>query len=195
MKVIGLTGGIGSGKSFVAALACKRFGIPVIQADEAGHKALEWNAPPYEMVIKEFGTDILNEDGTINRGKLGTVVFSDAQKLERLNVLTHPYIKEILKKQIETYKKKAATPYLILETPLLLKSGFDSFCDEVWYVTAKEEVRIKRLMENRGYSLEKARKMMAAQEPAEQIMPLAHHIIVNNGSLEEITNQLEFLLV
>jgi len=194
-KVIGLTGGVGSGKTFVATYAHEKYGVPILLADEVGHLALMPSSKTYELVVEKFGKDILENDGTIDRKRLGDLVFSDASKLEALNHIVHPFIEAYIKEKIAQLKVEAKTKYILLEAAILLESNLASLCDEIWFVKAGEAIRRERLKSSRGYTDQKINDIIKAQLSEEEMERCVDHIIVNNGNLQEIDKQLEILLV
>ncbi len=194
-KVIGLTGGVGSGKTFVAAYAHEKYGVPIILADEVGHLALMPSTMTYAKVVDIFGRDILTEDGTIDRKQLGNLVFSDASKLEALNHIVHPFIEEYIKDEITQLKEETKAKYILLEAAILLESNLVFLCDEIWFVKAGEAVRRERLKSSRGYTEQKINDIIKAQLSESEIEKRVDQIIVNNGNLQEMDKQLEILLV
>lgn len=194
-KVIGLTGGIGSGKTFVALRAQGKYRVPVLFADEIGHSALESGTDTYEKVIAAFGKDILTPDGAVDRRRLGDLVFSDERKLEILNGIVHPFIEAYVSAEIERLKMDAQVRYILLEAAILLQSKLVDFCDEVWMVKADENFRRQRLKDFRGYTEQKIDGIMQVQLSEAEVQKYARQVIINNGDLAEIDRQLEILLV
>ncbi|GAI70786.1 unnamed protein product, partial [marine sediment metagenome] len=150
MKVIGLTGGIGSGKSTVSQLLAE-LGAVILNADEVGHKALKPDTEIWRQVVAAFGRQILTPDGNIDRKKLGNIVFSNPESLSRLNQIMHPRMCALVKAQLEGYRRQG-TRVVVLEAPLLLEAGWTSLVDEVWVTTAPEATVLKRLEERTGLS-------------------------------------------
>ena len=194
-KIIGLTGGVGAGKTFVALRAHEKYGLPIILADEVGHIALEPGRETYKNVVKMFGKEIVNEDGTINRKLLSNLVFSDKSKLSLLNSIVHPFIESYIIEQIERLKAETKEKYILLEAAILFESNLSSLCDEVWLVTAEEEIRANRLKIVRGYSNQKIKEIIKSQLSEKEMRERVDKIIINNGNLQEIDKQLEILLV
>lgn len=183
-KVIGITGGVGSGKSVVMDILKEEYGAFIILADLVGHELMEPGGVNYQEIIKEFGTDILKEDQTIDRAALGNIVFSDPSKLVLLNEITHPNIRAEIASRIGQIKQKKATPLICLEAALLIEENYQEFLDELWYVHVDEKIRIQRLKEGRGYSEEKCRQIMERQMSEEEFRSHCCRIIENSGSLE-----------
>ena len=195
MKVIGLTGGVGTGKSTVVALAEEKPYVKAVKADEIGHLAMEPGQRSYYDIVTLFGEDILNEDKTIDRKKVAAIVFSDSSKLEALNGIIHPFVRQYIENAIETERVKGECRYFIIEAAILLETGYQSICDEIWVVMTKEELRRQRLKESRGYSEDKITSIMKEQMSDEEFFKHADHIIENNESLENVQRKLDLLLV
>ncbi|MEG2440439.1 MAG: dephospho-CoA kinase [Acetivibrio sp.] len=195
IKVIGLTGGIGSGKTFIATYAKEKFGVPIILADEVGHIALEPGRKTYYKVLEVFGKEIMERNNGIDREKLSKIVFEDKKKLELLNGIVHPFIKEWIEKEIQRIKEEKTVKYIILEAAILLESSLVNLCDEIWFVQTEENVRRARLKESRGYSEEKIDHIIKAQLSQEEMQKKSDFIISNTEDLKELQKQLEVLLV
>lgn len=195
MKVIGITGGVGTGKSLVVALAEEKFYVKAVKADEVGHLAMEPGEASYHQIVTLFGTGILKEDQTIDRKKLAEIVFSDESRLEALNGIIHPFVRHYIENSIAEERQKGECRYFIIEAAILLETGYQAICDEIWVVTAKEELRRQRLKESRGYSEEKITAIMKEQMPEEEFLKYADQMIKNNGEVENLKRKLDLLLV
>lgn len=193
MKIIGITGGIGSGKSFVMELLEKRYGITIILADEIGHQLMQPKGMNYETILKMFGQDIRNIDGTIDRKKLGNIVFQDAEKLQLLNSITRENIKKEIQRQISLLQDKGVS-ILAIEGALLFEDHYEQFCDEMWFVDAKHSVRMERLIKKRGYSKEKCEQIIGSQKDRDFFLKHCKRVIVNDGSEEEVVAQLDKIM-
>lgn len=190
MKIIGLTGGVGSGKSRVLSYLEESHDAYICQAD---HVAWELQYPGtecYKKIVEHFGRDILNEDDTLDRKRLGAIVFTDTDELMKLNAIMHPAVKE---KIIDTIDKErqSGTGLFVLEAALLIEEGYGKICDELWYIYADEEIRVLRLKESRGYSAEKIRDIMASQLSKEAYEEGCDRIIDNSGSFEDTEGQID----
>lgn len=194
MKIIGITGGVGCGKSTVLSLIKDNFNAFIIMADEVGRELMEVDAPAYVKIVKSFGEGILNEDKTINRPRLSKIVFNDKKQLKVLNGIVHPLVKEYIVKDIAQKAEAKEYDYYFVEAALLIEDHYDAICDELWYVYAKDEVRIKRLMESRGYDREKCLSMFANQLTKEEFEEKCAAVINNSGDLDSTFSQLEVLL-
>ncbi len=152
MKTIGITGGVGAGKSTVLAYLEEKYNAFVIQADEVGHIVMAPGQECYQPVIDLFGKDVIKNDKTIDRKRVSDVVFEQPDFLSRLNGIIHPAVKRYILKSLEEQKK--GRKLCIVEAALFLEEHYQEFCDEVWYIHTDEEIRIQRLMKNRGYTRE-----------------------------------------
>lgn len=195
MKVIGIVGGIGAGKSTIVALMNEIKPMTVISADLIGHEILLKGEPAYERIIQAFGKDILDDSGEIIRSKLGQIVFGDKEKLNRLNSITHPIISERIKAQIAHAKKVAPGRHIILEAALLLESGLVDLTDVVIAVYADSNLRVNRVMLREGLERDHVLKRMAAQKEWEEMKKAANYIIDNSFSLETTREQIRQLFV
>ena len=162
MRVIGLTGGVGSGKSFAAQLLNKICQGELLITDELGHKVMEKHTTAYQQIVETFGTTILDEKENIIRDRLSKLVFASQEKLDALNSIIHPAVKAYLRDYIDKRRKKEGI--IILESAILYETDCDKFCDEVWFVCVSEEIRIERLMTGRGYTREKCLAIMQKQQ-------------------------------
>lgn len=181
MKVLGITGGVGAGKSTVLMYLKEHYGARVIQADQVGHLLQRPHESCYRRIVELFGSTVLNADGTISRPKLGAIVYADPQKMARLNAIMHPSIRRWIKSEVEAEQKRGCVPFVTVEAALLLEDHYDEICDEIWYVHTDDAVRIKRLQESRGYSEEKCRRIMANQKN-ECDFRAACQLVIDNSS-------------
>lgn len=191
--VIGITGGIGSGKSVVTSLLRDKFGAAVIDTDTIGHEVMEIGKSAYKKVVKAFGYKVLAEDGSINRKKLGNLVFENKELLSKLNSIIHPAVEMEVDKRIDEFIKKNYK-YIALETALLIKVGYNIKCDKIWFVYADKDVRLKRLYDYRGMDREKAIKIFESQSSEEEFREIADDVIDNSGSEPETEIQIKNIL-
>ena len=190
-RVIGLTGGIASGKTHVSAEFARR-GAHVIDADRVGHRVLEPGGEAYDDVIRAFGKEILDAEGRIDRRKLGSVVFGDPQKRQQLNAISHPHMAQRMRQEISQLRGRKTPPALIvLDAAILLEAGWDALCDEVWTVSVAAETATRRLISRNGLTEEQARARIAAQWSNSERESHAQRVIRNEGSLDELTAQVE----
>ena len=194
MKIIGITGGVGSGKSEILNILENDYHAKIIQSDHVAHELMVPGAKSYDAIIETFGTEILNEDQTINRPVLGEIVFHDKEKLSLLNSITHKNVDEEILSRIEKFKQEEPGGLLVIESALLVGAGYEKKFDQLWYIYTKEEVRYERLKASRGYSDEKIAQMINKQQSEEEFKQLASHVIDNSGKLEETKAQITKIL-
>ena len=188
--IIGLTGGIASGKS-TAARYLAELGAFVIDADKLGHRVYEPDTPGHRAVVAAFGDDILAEDGTINRRALGAKVFGKPDELKRLTDIAWPEIRRMGEAQIATAKAENATRPVIVEAAVLFEAGWESLGDEVWVVIADPAKAVARAVERDGFDESEVKKRLDAQLSNEERSGRANVVIENNTSLEALTRQLD----
>jgi dephospho-CoA kinase len=187
--ILGLTGSLGSGKSSVAS-ALQELGALVLKADEVARDASLPGQPAHAEIVKEFGPEILSADGTINRQRLASVVFSDPDRRSRLEEIIHPRVRRAEEEFIEQHRDAGL---VVLDIPLLFETGAEQLCDRVAVVTVGEEERFQRLKSSRGMSREEIARRLAAQMPQEDKVRRADYIIDNSGTWERTLQQVETL--
>ncbi|ABW18753.1 dephospho-CoA kinase [Alkaliphilus oremlandii] len=190
VRTIGLTGGIASGKSTASSIL-KKFGASIIDADKIARKVVEKGKPALKEIVEFFGADLLLEDGTLDRKKLGTLVFNDSILLEELNRITHPHIYQEIIDEINWYKKTDHNHVIILDAALLIEMKLMDLVEEVWLISVPEEIQLARLMERENISLEDAKKRVKAQMALEEKKQYAHRIIDNSKDVVYLKSQLE----
>lgn len=183
MKIIGLTGGIASGKSTVTRTLLD-LGAIIIDSDELAHNIMKPYKPAWKDIVKIFGTEILNPDETINRDRLGQIVFNDPDKLRELNQITHWRIAERYKEDLRLIRKEKPEAIVVMEIPLLYETHAERICDEVWVVWVDRETQMERLMQRDGISREDALKRIEAQMDLDEKARLADVVIDNRHSIE-----------
>lgn len=181
MKIIGITGGTGSGKSVLSA-ELKRLGAEVIDADQIAREVAKKGGAAFEEIVRNFGTEILDEQGEINRKALGGIVFANPEKLELLESITHKHIFEKMRKEVQTSCKDT----IVLDVPLLFQCDFPIKCDMTVAVIADDAVRIKRIMDRDNISEPAARARMKNQLTNEEYKKLADVCFKNEGDIETI---------
>jgi len=184
MKTIGLTGGIASGKSMVARVL-QEMGAVLLSADKIGHQIIEPGKTAYYDLIDNFGKEILNADGTINRKELGGIVFKDPQKLQLLNQLTHPPIMQEIKLKLAQIEQEQPEAIVVMEIPLLYETRMEKLFDQVWVVWVDRETQIKRLMARDAIDRSDAISRIDSQMPLDEKARRADLVIDNCGSIEE----------
>lgn len=192
MKVIGLTGGIASGKSTVSEILSK-LGAPVIDADKIAREVVEPGQKSLDEIADAFGSDILNDDGTINRKKLGSIVFNDTAKLQKLNSITHPEIIRVIKERLKILRNKHIYKAVIIDAPMLFESGCDSLTDEVWLVYVDLKTQLERLKARDNIDTASAKLRIMSQMPIEEKLKLSQKVIDNTGDFESLKRQVLML--
>ncbi len=191
MLRLGLTGGIASGKSAVAAMF-REMGFAVLDADALAHKLIEPGQAAYAEVIQEFGPSLADTSGRIDRAKLGAIVFADLAKLDRLNAIVHPRVAEVILSQFEVWRRSGVRDAVFVEAALLLESGIHKKLDGLVVVWCRPEQQLERLLA-RGFSESEARHRIASQLPVEEKLRHATEKIDCSGSFEETRRQVEAL--
>lgn len=192
MKFIGITGGVGAGKSAILDYLSKKNGMRVMLADEIAHDLMEPGTACYEKIKEAFGTeDIFLQDGRFDRMKMAKVIFSEEEKRNRMNAIVHPAVKEFVLETAAMEREKGELSILFLEAALLIEEHYDEICDELWYIYTKEEIREARLMDSRGYSKEKVRQIFDSQLKEAEYREKCRVTIDNNGTLEDTFLQIE----
>lgn len=189
MRVIGLTGGVGAGKSRILDILQTEYGAEIIVADQVAHELMKPGHEGYEMVVRALGNSFLKPDGTIDRPLLSALIFHDQNALETMNGIIHPMVWKTIKDKICS----SQADLIVVESAIMGREQDDIY-DEMWYVYTSEENRIRRLKENRGYSRERSLIIMKNQLSDEEFRELADRVIDNNGTVEEVKAGLEALL-
>ena len=184
MKVIGLTGGIGSGKSTVSQFLAE-LGAVILDADRVGHEALKADTDVWREVVAAFGRQILTPGGDIDRAKLGQIVFSEPESLLRLNQIMHPRMYDMVKARLEEYRRQGVA-VVVLEAPLLIEAGWTSLVDEVWVTVASESTVLRRLKERMGLSESDSLARLRSQLSSAERIKHADVIIDTDCSLDEL---------
>ena len=191
MLVIGLTGSIGTGKS-EAARRLEALGASVISADQVGHEAYTPNTEAWEQVVAAFGDGILQEDGEIDRRKLGALVFSDAGQLAKLNQIMHPRMARMVADKIEVLRSQGVG-VVVVEAALLFEAGWDSLVEEVWVTDSPDQIVIERLNKRNGLSEEEARKRISSQMDRTERLEKADFVIDNSGDMAGLESAIKEL--
>lgn len=179
--VIGLTGGIACGKSTVARTLKSKDAI-IIDADRESKQLMKAGSPIWTKLIAEFGREILNPDNTINRRRLGNMVFGDGYKLKKLNSIVHPGVIEQIAGKIRRYKEEGRWPAIVLDAPLLYEVGAEKLVDFTWVVAVDRQTQINRLLARDKITPEQASQRIEAQMPLEEKVARADAVIINTGS-------------
>lgn len=191
MHVIGITGGVGAGKTKILTYLSEHYSCRIILADEVANQLKEPGQKCYEEIVTLLGTQILKPDGTIDRLKMAERIFSDRELLQRVNEIIHPAVKEYILQAIEEERHRDKIDFLFLEAALLIEEGYESIVDELWYIYADEAVRAERLKANRQYSDEKIQKILRSQLSDAEYRAHCSTVIDNGVALEETYRQIE----
>ena len=190
-KIIGITGGIGAGKSTVLKYIADNYNCLVIYSDDVANDIKKKGYPAYDQLVELLGTEILGPDGEIDRAKMAGAIFNDKNILKNVNNILHPAVNEYIINIIENEKKLCRYDFVFVEAALLIENGYDKIADELWYVYASEDVRRKRLKETRGYSDEKIDDIFSKQLEDSQFRSYCRFVIDNSTSLEDAAKQVD----
>ena len=193
MKIVGLTGGISSGKSTVSSYL-KQLKIPVIDADEVARKVVEPNSQGAKEIKKAFGSDVFEEDGSLNRQKLGELVFSNVENRQKLDELLQPLIKIMILEEIKEYRQKGEK-MIVLDLPLLFEKQYEELCEEIIVVYIPREVQLERLMRRNQYTKQEALSRIDSQLSIEEKRKRATVLFDNQGTIQQLYHQVEQWLV
>lgn len=189
--VIGITGGIGAGKSEVLALLQKELSATVILADEVAHEVMEPGQTAYKELLQTFGRDFLQPDGSIDRRAFAALLFQTEGMREKVNAIVHPLVKQEIQRRVQA----SDTQWVFVEAALLIEERYrEDTCEELWYVHAPRELRMQRLMQNRGYSREKCESIMNSQLPDAVFCKECDRILENAGGPKELLANIRHLV-
>ena len=191
MRVIGLTGGIGTGKSLVAHMLGE-LGAEIIDADRIAHEAYTPHTPVWKEVVEAFGEDILQPSGEIDRKRLGSIVFSDPNELARLNSIMHPRMAEMIHQKVQQLESEGAET-VVVEAAVLVEAGWDKlpWVDEVWVTKSDEEQVVQRIKERNNLPDEEIRKRIGSQLPFEERSRNAQVVVDNSGAIDDLKQAVE----
>lgn len=191
MKVIGITGGVGAGKSQILSYLEEHTRCRIIMADRVAHELEKPQGSCYWPIVSALGSEILAEDGRIDKAKMAAKIFADEELLRRINEIVHPAVKEYITGVIAEERASGRNDYLFIEAALLLENGYKAIVDEMWYIHTDEQVRRDRLKASRGYSDEKIDSIMQGQLSEEEFMGQCPVIIDNSGTLDSVYRQID----
>lgn len=194
MRIIGITGGVGAGKTQILSYIETHYRCRVIRADEAAHMLEEPGQECYVRLVELLGQDILNKDGTINKRRMADAVFGNQEILVQVNAIVHPEVKKYILEQIRYEQEQGAVDFFFIEAALLIEERYDLIADELWYIHADAAVREKRLVQERHYSTEKAAAIMKGQLSEAEFRKHCGVVIQNNGDLRETYRQVRAVL-
>ena len=185
MYVIGITGGVGAGKSAVLGILKKEVDCEIIRADDVANELKLKGNQCYERIVDLLGDSVLDLDGEIDRSLMSMIVFEDNAKMRQVEQILHPAVKRYILDKIEEKRRENKIKYLFIEAALLIEDGYKQICDEIWYIYASVPVRTRRLMAERGYSFERIESIMDMQLSDEEFRKNCECIINNDGDLEK----------
>ncbi len=191
MKVVGITGGIGSGKSQILAYLKEHTRCRIIIADQVAHELEEPGGRCYQPIVSILGTAILTEDGRIDRAKMAAGIFADGKLLSQINEIVHPAVKEYITGAIAEERAGNRIDYFFIEAALLIEDGYKTIVDELWYIHTDIQVRRERLKASRGYSDEKIDSIMNGQLSEEEFYGQCSVVIDNSGTLDSVYRQID----
>lgn len=183
MKVIGITGGVGAGKSTVVGILQKHYETEYLHCDAIAHELMEPGGSAYEELLQVFGEDITNADGSMNRSKLYECAFL-GDRVEELNACVHPKVRIYVEDRIASLREAGFQGMVLIEAALLIEAGYKEICDELWYVYTPIEMRRERLKANRGYTDERVDAIMAEQASEELFFSQSDFVVYNDSSQE-----------
>ena len=195
MAVIGITGGIGAGKSTVLNVLSALPGVRVEEADRVGHLVMEPGTEGFQKIREHFGAQVLDRDGRIDRRTLAEIVFSDRQELAWLNSVIHPAVKEWFRREIRLEQGRGRLRLFIIEAALLIEDHYEELCEEFWYIDTKAELRRERLKASRGYSDEKIDSVFRSQLTDAVFRQHCQETVDNSGTPEETAARVRALLL
>lgn len=191
MRTIGITGGVGSGKTAILSYIKEHCNCEVLLADQIAHEVCLPDGSCYHSLVQLLGEEILEPDGKIHRGRMAARIFGDKELLTAVNEQIHPAVKTVILEKIEAYRAAGVRDFVFVEAALLIEEGYGSLLDELWYIYADESVRRQRLKESRGYSEEKIQDIFRAQLTEEEFRKHCRVVLDNSGSLQEVFHQID----
>lgn len=194
MKIIGITGGVGAGKTQVLSYIEAHYRCRIIRADEAAHLLYEPGQECHKRLVQLLGHDILNKDSTIDKKKMAALIFNDKNLLQGVNQIVHPAVKKYILEQIAYEQEKGEAEYFFIEAALLIEERYDQIVDEMWYIHADAQVRAQRLMRDRQYSAQKVTDIMSGQLGEAQFRQHCKVVLSNNGDLEDTYKQIQNIM-
>ena len=192
MKIIGLTGPIGAGKDAVAKVL-RKCGAYIIDADRVAHGLYAFQSPAWHEIVKVFGSRILMRGGKINRKKLGEIVFADKKKLQLLDKIIHPHLKEAILKILDDQKTESSKQIIVINAAVLKEIGLVDYVDEVWVVMASKEISVRRLVKL-GLSKQEALRRINSQMPQKDYFKIADIVIKNEGTIKQLNAKVQTCL-
>ncbi len=193
MKIIGITGGVGAGKTEILEYLNNKYGASICHTDKVGKRLQKKGGVCYDAIVDHFGEEILNEKEELDRERLSDIVFSDPAEREALNQIVHPAVKTEVDRMIQQERRKN-TNLFVIESAILIEANYGSVCDELWYIYVDDDTRRKRLHYSRGYDTKKIDDIIAAQLPKDQFLKNCDRAIDNSGDFSETMLQLDQII-
>ena len=190
-NIIGITGGVGAGKSTVLGYISKNYNCRVIFSDDVANDIKKKGYPAYDALVELLGMEILGEDGEIDRGKMASAIFNNKNKLKSVNNILHPAVNTYIINIIEDEKSRGELDFVFVEAALLIENGYDKIADELWYVYASEDARRQRLKSSRGYTDEKISDILSKQLDDATFRANCQFVIDNSDTLEAAARQID----
>ena len=194
MRLIGVTGGVGAGKSQILSYIKEHYKCSIYLADEVAHLVKRKGEACYYELVELLGNDVLQEDGEINKTAMASKIFADEDLLERVNEIVHPQVRIYLENRVKEARESNEIELMFIEAALLIEAGYKGMVDELWYIYADEDVRKNRLIQSRGYSEEKIAQIMEAQLSEETFRKECDFVIDNSGTLADSYRQIRIKL-
>jgi len=194
MRIIGITGGVGAGKSALLAYIKENYSCRIILADLAAHEVEQPGEICYDELVELLGAEICDEQGYIDKGRMAQRIFGDDELLKQVNAIVHPAVKCYIVREIEKEREKGEAAFFFVEAALLIEEHYDLICDELWYIYADVEVRRERLKVSRGYTDEKIDAIMDKQLSEDEFRKNCKVVIDNSGTLESAFEQIDAAL-
>lgn len=194
MYVIGITGGVGAGKSSVLDILKEECDCVILRADDIANDLKKKGTPCYDKIVELLGESVLDPDGEINRRMMAMMIFPNIEKKRMVEQIIHPAVKQFILEKIDELKREGEVKYLFIEAALLIEAGYRNICDEIWYIYASIPTRTKRLMQSRNYSLAKVEDIMDSQLSDMEFRKNCEYVINNDGSLERTREEIKKIL-
>ena len=191
MKIIGITGGVGCGKSEIIRYIMKNYRCFVIFADDVAKQLQQKGNLCYDKIVNLLGETILTNDREIDKGKMAAKIFADENLLLKVNDIIHPAVYDYVEEKIEEYRKHTEIDFFIIEAALLIECGYGKIVDEMWYVYTQDEIRRERLKKSRGYSDEKISQIFSSQLSYDEFKKASTFMLDNNGTVENTQKQID----
>lgn len=187
MKILGITGGVGAGKSTVLSYLQDRYGAYILQLDAVAHELMQPGGAAYRPILENFGKDILDDNGAIFRPRLYEKTIAIGKDIQSLNAIVHPLVKEEVLRRLRKQQFQNTVPFAVLEAALLLEDHYDEICHEIWYIYVDEKVRRRRLQDSRGYTEEKINAILKQQKSDAEFRRRCQFVVDNSSSFIENT--------